>query len=321
MYSAAYQVLRYSRPRLNSAPDSCVWGAALMATPSARHSMHETACCLQVGTPLLCWSQGCINLTASSDVQEQQEKDEANAADPEALLRKREREAEEWRISQLRAGVSAEDNANLQVGFFAAALFAGNNVAGGLIQPKAYLLADDAKMQVCLMQQPHVLGKTPSLSSCRKRPCQAASSTFGPQGTVGPCTAAGWVSAEGQLNLLSAVRAAWPLGVGPCNRCFSLCLAGSLQRDEATSCMMTRILPADPQCPWWAVASRHRCPDCPTVWQSVCPCPLNLPLPACQCTCCCCPAAPCCGLACQAEGQQVQDCQAGGQGSGPLCSS
>ena len=62
------------------------------------------------------WSEGCIGLKAPSDVQEQQEKDEANAADPEALLRKREREAEEWRVSQLRAGVSAEDNANLQVG-------------------------------------------------------------------------------------------------------------------------------------------------------------------------------------------------------------
>ena len=59
---------------------------------------------------------GYIDLKAPANVQEQQEKDEANAADPEALLRKREREAEEWRVSQLRAGVSAEDNANLQVG-------------------------------------------------------------------------------------------------------------------------------------------------------------------------------------------------------------
>ena len=253
-------------------------------------------------------------------MQEQQEKDEANAADPEALLRKREREAEEWRISQLRAGVSAEDNANLQVGILQQPCLLETMLKG----------ASSSCRHVSWQMTPRCRCAWCSSHTCwaRCHPCQAAGrglvklqAALGPQGTVGHCTAASWVSAEGQLNLLGAVSAAWPLGVEPCNRCFSLCLAGFLQRDAATSCMMTRTLPADPQCPWWAVASRHRCPDCPEVWQSVCPCPLNLPLPACQCTCCCCSAAPCCGLACQAEGQQVQDCQAGGQGSGPLCSS
>ena len=76
------------------------------------------------------WSEGCIHLKAPPDVQEQQEKDEANAADPEALLRKREREAEEWRVSQLRAGVSAEDNANLQVGAVQQPCLPENSVAG-----------------------------------------------------------------------------------------------------------------------------------------------------------------------------------------------
>ena len=78
----------------------------------------------------MCWFEECIDLEAPSDVQEQQEKDEANAADPEALLRKREREAEEWRVSQLRAGVSAEDNANLQVSTAQQPCLSENNVAG-----------------------------------------------------------------------------------------------------------------------------------------------------------------------------------------------
>ncbi len=36
--------------------------------------------------------------------------------DTEALERKRLRDAEEWRMKQLRAGVSSEDNSNFQVG-------------------------------------------------------------------------------------------------------------------------------------------------------------------------------------------------------------
>ena len=35
--------------------------------------------------------------------------------DPEALERKRLQEAEAWRLEQLRAGTSSEDNANFQV--------------------------------------------------------------------------------------------------------------------------------------------------------------------------------------------------------------
>lgn len=36
--------------------------------------------------------------------------------DADALERKRMREAEEWRVKQLRAGVNSEDNSNFQVG-------------------------------------------------------------------------------------------------------------------------------------------------------------------------------------------------------------
>lgn len=47
-------------------------------------------------------------------MQEEEEKEE-DALDADALERKRIREAEEWRLKQLRAGVSSEDNSNFQV--------------------------------------------------------------------------------------------------------------------------------------------------------------------------------------------------------------
>ncbi len=47
-------------------------------------------------------------------MQETQEKVECGM-DPEALERKRLQEAEAWRVEQLRAGTSSEDNANFQV--------------------------------------------------------------------------------------------------------------------------------------------------------------------------------------------------------------
>ena len=40
---------------------------------------------------------------------------EEGVLDADALERKRLREAEEWRLKQLRAGVSSEDNSNFQV--------------------------------------------------------------------------------------------------------------------------------------------------------------------------------------------------------------
>ena len=40
--------------------------------------------------------------------------EEQEVPDAEALERKRVRDAEEWRLKQLRAGVSADDNSNFQ---------------------------------------------------------------------------------------------------------------------------------------------------------------------------------------------------------------
>ena len=62
-------------------------------------------------------------------------------------------------------------------------------------------------MHVCLVQQPYVLGKISSLSSCGQRPCQAASST------AGPFTAAGWASAEGHIAFLGGGQCSMALEV------------------------------------------------------------------------------------------------------------
>lgn len=48
------------------------------------------------------------------NVQKTQEEEEGGM-DPEALERKRLQEAEAWRLEQLRAGTSSEENANFQV--------------------------------------------------------------------------------------------------------------------------------------------------------------------------------------------------------------
>lgn len=53
-------------------------------------------------------------MTANNTAQVDEEKDE-EVPDGDALERKRLREAEEWRLKQLRAGVSSEDNSNFQV--------------------------------------------------------------------------------------------------------------------------------------------------------------------------------------------------------------
>ncbi len=51
--------------------------------------------------------------------QEEQEAkaEEEQFPDPAAQERKRSEEAEKWRLHQLQAGASSEDNANFQVGF------------------------------------------------------------------------------------------------------------------------------------------------------------------------------------------------------------
>lgn len=48
-------------------------------------------------------------------MQEQEEQKEEEVLDAEALERKRLREVEEWRLNQLRAGTTPEENANFQV--------------------------------------------------------------------------------------------------------------------------------------------------------------------------------------------------------------
>ncbi len=52
-------------------------------------------------------------------MQEEQEAkaEEEQFPDPAAQERKRSEEAEKWRLHQLQAGASSEDNANFQVGF------------------------------------------------------------------------------------------------------------------------------------------------------------------------------------------------------------
>lgn len=49
------------------------------------------------------------HMNAQDDLAEEQE-----VPDADALERRRVRDAEEWRLKQLRAGVSAEDNSNFQ---------------------------------------------------------------------------------------------------------------------------------------------------------------------------------------------------------------
>lgn len=47
----------------------------------------------------------------------QEDKDEAEEGlDADAAERRRQREAEEWRLKQLRSGVSSQENSNFQVG-------------------------------------------------------------------------------------------------------------------------------------------------------------------------------------------------------------
>lgn len=130
------------------------------------------------------WYEGHSDLEAPSDVQEQQEKDEANAADPEALLRKREREAEEWRVSQLRAGVSAEDNANLQVGTVQQPCLLGNSVAGPHLAVESWHHLPRFRCAMCSSHNCWALGGGP---------CNRYSEPL-----------SRWLSAEGCIDLLFA---------------------------------------------------------------------------------------------------------------------
>lgn len=49
-------------------------------------------------------------------VEDEEDEGEDGQVDPQAAERRRLREAEEWRLKQLRSGVSSSDNSNFQVG-------------------------------------------------------------------------------------------------------------------------------------------------------------------------------------------------------------
>ena len=80
--------------------------------------VHAAICHTQKGqAPSHTYNQACpIESGRDWELYAQEDKDEGEEAmDAEAVERRRMREAEEWRLKQLRSGVSSQDNSNFQV--------------------------------------------------------------------------------------------------------------------------------------------------------------------------------------------------------------